>query len=105
MRLAQAVAAFLVAASPLQAQQPTLPADTLAGTDSARVVLTPDTLSAESDTIPDSLRVHVLPEANGRAPVGVATNVIRAWLCPVFFGRRSPEKPSACRNSTISLSV
>jgi hypothetical protein len=75
VRLVPAVAAFLVAASPLRAQQPPAPGDTLAVPDRARVVLTPDTLASASDSIPDSLRVNVLPEANGRAPAGVATGV------------------------------
>jgi hypothetical protein len=41
------------------------------------VVVSPDTLSAPSaaDTVPDSLRVIVLPEVDGRAPLGVARGV------------------------------
>ena len=78
MKLVPAVAAILVAASSLEAQQPpdtlpVAPADTIATTDA---------LLAEpsADTLADSLRVRLLPEVDGREPTGFATGV---WL----FGR------------------
>jgi hypothetical protein len=78
VKVAAVVAAVLVAASPLQAQQPpdtllAVPDTVVAAPDT--VVAAPDTLLAAPDTLSDSLRVFVLPEVDGRAPVGVARGV------------------------------
>jgi hypothetical protein len=72
------VAAFLAAASAsaLEAQQPP-PRDTVVVPDSAGVIEIPDSLLARpgADTVPDSLRVHALPEVDGRARPGPDTEV------------------------------
>ena len=73
MKLVLAVAAILVAASSLKAQQPpdtlpVAPADTIATTGA---------LLGEpaADTLADSLRVRLLPEVDGRLPAGFATGI------------------------------
>jgi hypothetical protein len=68
------VAAFLAAASALEAQEPR---DTVVVPDSARVLEIPDSLLGRQvpDTIADSLRVHALPEVMGRARAGPDTEV------------------------------
>ncbi len=68
-----AAAAFLAVASAVGAQEPL---DTAVVADSVRVAGA-DTLALPpgSDTVPDSLHVHLLPEVDGRSPVGVGTGV------------------------------
>ena len=69
-------AALLAVAVPLGAQ---VPLDTIVLPDSAQVVVAPDTPLGRPtpDTVPDSLRYHVLPEVEGGARPGYATGV---WL-------------------------